>query len=518
MAEILRMRRIEKIYPNGVVANNGIDFSVDTGEIHALAGENGAGKSTLMKILFGIEQPTGGSISFIDMEKEIKIKSPVDAIQKGLGMVHQHFMLVESMTVAENIVLGTEPVKGGFIDKKKMMADAREIIEKYNFDINPGDRIRDLPTGTRQKVEILKALFQKAKLLILDEPTAVLTPQETAELFQQLNHLKSLGHTVIFISHKLNEVKEICDRITILRNAKTAGVYDVAKVSKQEISNLMMGKDVDWDIHKSPAKPGRTVLKTENLTVVDNENRHLLHGISLNLKAGEILGIAGVEGNGQRELIESITGLRRPDAGTAELAGKNILSLSIKRIRNAGMAHIPQDRMSKGAALTSSIMENLVSVSYNRDRELKKGPFMNLRKIFRRSEDLVRDFLIKAKSPLTQVKMLSGGNIQKVVVAREFTSGSLCIVADQPTRGIDIGAAKFIHKELVRLRDEGAAVLLVSADLSEVMDLSDRLLVMYGGRATAFFDYGAEVTEEELGLYMLGIKKQSPEELQKCMA
>jgi len=514
MTEILRMQGIEKIYPNGVIANNGVDLSVNAGEIHALAGENGAGKTTLMKILFGIEGATSGRIFFNG--QETVIKSPLDAIHKGLGMVHQHFMLVESMTVAENIALGMEPARGDFIDSKKMLSDADEIIKKYNFTIDPRDRIRDLPIGTRQKVEILKALFRKAKLLILDEPTAVLTPQETTELFQQLKLLKSFGHTIIFISHKLNEIKEICDRITIMRNAKTAGIYDVAGISKQEISNLMVGKDMDWSIAKSPARPRENVLRVRNLGVVDEAKRYLLQGVNFSLRGGEILGIVGVEGNGQRELVESVTGLRKPDKGTVEIRGMNILPLSIKQIRNSGLSHIPQDRMNRGVALPSSVEENLISVSYN-SAEFSKGPFLNLKKIGSRSQDLIRDFLIKVASPQVPVKMLSGGNIQKVVVAREFSSGGTCIVADQPTRGIDVGAAQFIHKKLLQLREEGAAVLLISADLAEVIDLSDRLLVMYGGKVVASFASAADVSEEELGLYMLGLKKQPEKELQRCI-
>jgi simple sugar transport system ATP-binding protein len=515
MEELLRMQQIVKIYPNGVVANNGTDFSVDPGEIHALVGENGAGKTTLMKILFGIEEATGGQI-FLN-GRETHIKSPIDAIHKGLGMVHQHFMLVESMTVAENIVLGMEPVHGSFLDQKKMFATADTIIKKYNFPINPRDRIRDLPIGTRQKVEILKALFREAKLLILDEPTAVLTPQETNELFQQLTLLKNLGHTIIFISHKLNEIKEICDRITIMRNAKTVGVYQVASVSKQEISNLMVGKDIDWSIVKNPTHPGQTILTVKDLDVVDESKRRLLQGVSFNLRGGEILGIVGVEGNGQRELVESITGLRKPDAGTLKLGDANIAALTIKEIRSQGLSHIPQDRMAKGAALLSSIKENLISVAYD-GPELSRGPFLNLRKIDGWSRELIEKFQIKADSPAVPVKMLSGGNIQKVVVAREFTTQARCIIADQPTRGIDVGAAQFIHKKLLELRDEGAAILLISADLSEVMDLSDSLLVMYGGHTVAYFESASNVTEEELGLYMLGIKQQDEEEMKRRLA
>jgi simple sugar transport system ATP-binding protein len=515
MAEILRMQNIVKIYPNGVVANNGVNLYVDPGEIHALVGENGAGKTTLMKILFGIEEPSEGEVFFDGWE--LRVKSPLDAIHRGLGMVHQHFMLVESMTVAENIALGMEPVKYGLLDHKRIVAEAEGIIKKYNFAINPGSRIRDLPIGTRQKVEILKALFRKAKLLILDEPTAVLTPQETEELFQQLKTLKELGHTIIFISHKINEIKQICDRITIMRNARTIGVYDAAALSKQELSNLMVGKDVDWNIQKNAARPGRVALRTSGLEVVDGAKRRLLRDIHFKLREGEILGVAGVEGNGQRELVESITGLRKPDAGSVELFGRELTALSIKQIRESGMSHIPQDRMDRGVALGSSVWENLIAVEFA-GPGLSRGPFLNMKEIKARSEALIRDYQIKVDSPDLPVRMLSGGNIQKVVVAREFSAGGKCIIADQPTRGIDVGAAQFIHKRLLRLRDEGAAILLISADLGELMDLSDSLLVMYGGRTAAYFQSAADITEEDLGLYMLGIKQQSEEELQALLA
>lgn len=517
---LLLMRNIVKVYPNGVIANNGVDFEVEEGEIHALAGENGAGKSTLMKIAFGIEQPTSGEISY--MNEPVRFKSPIDAIEHGIGMVHQHFMLVESMTVAENIALGLEPRRGPFLDAAKIRSDARAIIKKYGFDIDPESRIRDLPTGTRQKVEILKALFRNAKLLILDEPTAVLTPQETTELFRRLCGLKDMGHTIVFISHKIGEIKEICDRITITRGGKSTGVYPVNDLSKQQISNLMVGKDVDWSIDKTPPKRGEVVLEVRNIGVADEAKRVVLDKLSFRLRAGEILGVVGVEGNGQRELVEAVTGLRKSDTGTVTLSGTDIRPLSIKKIRASGMAHIPQDRMDRGAALTSSVEENLISVGFDGEfsTNLKGGPgcFLNKKKIRHRAEELIRDYLIKAQSPDVPVKMLSGGNIQKVVVAREFSCNAPCIIADQPTRGIDVGAAQFIHKKLLALRDEGAAILLISADLSEVMDLSDSLMVMYDGRMTAFFPNAEDANEDTLGRYMLGIERQSESELQRSVS
>lgn len=519
------MKNIVKVYPNGVVANNGVDFEVEEGEIHALAGENGAGKSTLMKIAFGIEQPTSGEIFYAG--KPARFRSPIDAIENGLGMVHQHFMLVESMTVAENIALGLEPARGPILDIRKMRDGAAAIIKKYGFDIDPQSRIRDLPTGTRQKVEILKALFRNAKLLILDEPTAVLTPQETTELFDQLRRLREMGHTIIFISHKLGEIKEICDRITITRGGKSVGVYQVADLSKEQISALMVGKELDWAIHKTPAKPGDVVLNVENVGVVDEAKRRTLDAVSFCLRSGQILGIVGVEGNGQRELVESVTGLRKSDTGSVTLFGVDVRPLSIKQIRAAGMSHIPQDRMDRGAALTSSVEENLISVGFDTEFADKRRIFINKKNTRSSTVNAIRDYLIKAQSPDVQVKSLSGGNIQKVVVAREFsyaghptdgTRKAACIIADQPTRGIDVGAAQFIHKKLLALRDEGAAVLLVSADLSEVMDLSDSLLVMYGGKMAAYFSDAATATEEELGRYMLGIERQPASELARAAA
>ena len=514
MQEIVRLEKIVKVYPNGVVANKHVDFSINKGEIHALVGENGTGKSTLMKILFGIEQPTEGNI--VVKGETIKLSSPMDAIAKGIGMVHQHFMLVPSLTVAENIVLGSEPTKGLFINFEKAVEMTTELIKQYHFDIDPRAKIEDLTVGTKQKVEILKALFRGAQILILDEPTAVLTPQETTELFKELDLLKEKGHTIIFISHKLNEIKEICDRVTIMRKGRNVGVFNVSDVSKQEISNLMVGKELSWDLNQTKAEPKESIVKVKKLKVYDSNQKMRLKDVSFSVRSGEILGIVGVEGNGQLEVVESITGLHKYEGGEVQISGQDISELSIKQIRDIGTSHIPEDRMTLGVAKMATIEENLMSTYLDED-EFKKGIFLNMKKINEWARNKVSEFIVKTDSEKTMVKMLSGGNIQKVVVAREFSNNPKFIVADQPTRGIDIGAAKFIHKKLIELRDKGSAVLLVSADLTEVMDLSDSLMVMYGGEIVAYFEDASQVDEMQLGRYMLGIERQTPEEIGRCV-
>lgn len=512
MNEILRMEKINKIYPNGVVANREVDFSVCKGEIHALVGENGAGKSTLMKILFGIETPTEGKIFYKD--QELTINTPLDAINYGFGMVHQHFMLVESMTVAENIVLGNEPGSAWKLDNATQEEQAQAIIDKYHFNVNVHEKISDLSIGLRQRVEILKALYKGAEILILDEPTAVLTPQETVELFEQLRILKEQGHTIIFISHKLNEIKEICNRITIMRDSRSVGIYDVASVTQEEISNLMVGKSMDWDIHKTPAVKGDVLLKIKDLTVLNEANVPTLKNVSFNLHSSTILGIVGVEGNGQTELVDSITGLTNIDSGEIEFKNQSITSYSVKQIRELGLSHIPGDRMVRGIAGDSTIEENLLA-TYTSDEKLVHKSMLKAKVIEKWAEDLVKEFHVKAASPKVPIKMLSGGNIQKVIVAREFSNDCDFVIANQPTRGIDIGAAKFIHKKLVELRDKGAGVLLLSADLSEIKSLSDSLLVIFDGEFVAYFEDASKVTEEELGKYMLGVARQG-EEVKRC--
>lgn len=514
MEEIIRMEKILKVYPNGIVANNYVNFSISKGEIHALCGENGAGKSTLMKILFGIEQVTEGQI-YLNGEA-VNFNNPQEAIKHGIGMVHQHFMLVPSLTIAENVVLGDEPKKGIMMDIQRAIKETKEIAEKYHFDIDPKMKVEDCTVGTKQKIEILKALFHGAQVLILDEPTAVLTPQETEELFKELKLLKEKGHTVIFISHKLNEVKEITDRVTIMRAARDVGTYQTSQVSKEDISNLMVGKEVLWDLGKSKAQPKEVVVKVQDVILVNENRRKLLDKVSFSLRKGEILGVVGVEGNGQRELVDVLTGLNEISSGKIFIESQDTKGLSIRNIRDLGLSHIPEDRMKLGVAELATIEDNLLSIYFDK-KEFLNGPFLKAKQINEWSKQKIAEYLVKTGSEKSTVKMLSGGNIQKVVVAREFSNNPKVIIADQPTRGIDVGAAQFIHKKLIQLRDEGAAVLLVSADLSEVMDLSDSLIVFYDGKITAYFDDTKNLNENELGLYMLGVKHQSEEEVRRCM-
>ncbi|MDA3812109.1 MAG: ABC transporter ATP-binding protein [Spirochaetaceae bacterium] len=509
-SEWLSMNKITKVYPNGIVANDCVDFSIRKGEIHALIGENGAGKSTLMKILFGLEQAEEGSI--ILNGKMIDIVSPHRAIDFGIGMVHQHFMLVPSLTVAENLVLGSEPRKGLYVDIKKAISETEALSKKFNLIVNPSAKIRDLPVGIKQKVEILKALYRGAEILIFDEPTAVLTPQETRELFEELHLLKEKGTTIIFISHKLHEIKELCDRLTILRNGKSQGVFNVSEVSEAQISRLMVGRDVILEVKKKEAKGGKVFLKVKNLTVINEFGRNAVDDISFALRKGEILGVAGVEGNGQSELVEIISGLKKIIFGDVFIDDKSIKKLSIKEIRNLGTCHIPEDRMTYGVAENLDIEQNLLADKH--DAKEFTGKILTKPKAIRNNSlNLIKEYLIKCGSSQEDVNMLSGGNIQKVVVAREFSSNPELIIADQPTRGIDVGATEFIRNRLVQLRDNGSAVLLVSADLNEVMELSDSLIVMFGGKITAYIENAKVLSEEDLGLFMLGINRQTPGEI-----
>ena len=510
MEYAVEMRKISKVYPNGVAANREVDFLVEKGEIHALMGENGAGKSTLMKMLFGLEQPTSGEI-FVNGEK-VNLTSPTVAIAHGIGMVHQHFMLVPSLTVAENMVLGMVPTKGGFIDFAKAVSITEEYSQKYNLKVDPNAKVMDIPVGMKQKVEILKALVRGAKILILDEPTAVLTTQETTELFKELVNLKKQGFTIIFISHKLNEIMQITDRLTILRGGRFMGVRATKDVTPQEISRLMVGRDVILNVEKDRAEPTEVVLKVRDVEYINDWNRKMLDGVSFDVRRGEILGIAGVEGNGQKELVDILFGFTTPNTGTVEVNKESVIGITQEKIRQKHVSLVPEDRMLYGIAGNASIEENLISDRVS-SKDLNKGILFDMKSIHELSDGLIKDFTVLCKSGAQKVNMLSGGNIQKVVVAREFSNNPELIIADQPTRGIDVGATEFIRKKLVELSRSGIAVLLVSADLNEVMELSDSLIVMYGGKIAAYFEDTKELDDEMMGEYMLGLKKQSEEEI-----
>ena len=513
--EVLRMQNITKIYSNGFVANKDVTFGVEKGEIHALVGENGAGKTTLMKILFGMERNEEGSI-LINGE-EIHITSPLDSIAKGVGMVHQHFMLVPSLTVAENVVLGVEPMSGGLFDFDEAVKETQRIADKYNFDVDAKLPVRDLSVGQMQKVEILKALIKGAKILIMDEPTAVLTPQETRELFEQLQILKEDGHSIIFISHKLEEVMEICDRVTVLRHGRCLGTYDIKDMTETKISRLMVGRDVVLKMDKPQHDRGEVVMELDKVVKINSIGKRVLNGLSLKVRKGEIVGIAGVEGNGQSELASAICGLDAHSAGLIKINDVDIAGKPIKDIRELGLAVISEDRMVDGVAADRSIRENIISDRFDKP-EFKKGIFMNNKYINQVVDECIQEFEIACDDRDQPVRMLSGGNIQKVVVAREFTSGRNVVLACQPTRGIDVGTAEMIRKYIIKMtREKNAAVLLISADLNEVLECSDRLLVMRKGKITAAFPKANEVSEETLGEYMLGVRDMTAEEMEALL-
>ncbi len=504
MSAFVEMKQISKVYPNGVVANKNVDFAVEKGEIHALVGENGAGKSTLMKILYGLEQPTHGEIWL--RGQRVEIANPHRAIDLGIGMVHQNFMLVPSFTIAENIVLGSEPRKGRFLERAQAIAITETLSKSYGLQVDPTARIESTPVGMRQRVEILKTLYRGADLLILDEPTAVLTPQETDELFLAVRKLVDQGKTVIFITHKLVEVKEISDRVTVMRHGEVTGRVATADVSEADIARMMVGRAVFLQIDKPPVRRGRVVAEVRNLGYVAETGRPMLRNVSFDVYAGEILGVAGVEGNGQTELVEVMTGLRPATTGEIRIDGKPVQRQSARRIRLSGVAHIPEDRLTNGVALDASIAENLAVDRYNRPPFTRQG-ILSPRAIQTQAVALMQQFDIRAAGPAAPMRSLSGGNMQKVIVAREFSAEPALLIAAQPTRGVDIGATEFVHTQLVAKRNEGKAVLLVSADLAEVMSLADRIAVMYKGEIVGILENGPHLTEEEIGLYMLGLKR-----------
>lgn len=497
--KLLELKGVSKVYPNGVVANKNIDFSVQEGEIHAIVGENGAGKSTLMKLLFGMEQPTAGTLYF--KGQAVTIGSSAVAIDMGIGMVHQHFMLVPSFTVTENLLLGIEPKKGLFIDREASRKQVAELSERYQLKVDPDRTVASLTVGMKQKVEILKALLRGAKILILDEPTAVLTPQETRELFVQLGQLRREGHTIIFISHKLREVKAISDRVTILRHGETQGVFDTEAIDEAELSRRMVGRAVHLSYNKAAAKPAEARLKAERLSLGGREGKPRVQDVSFEVRAGEILGIAGVEGNGQTDLVRMLTGGVQPDAGTVYLEGLSIKGVDILTLRKRGLSYIPEDRMSVGIAGDAGIDENILA---NRilDSETAR---MRPKVLQGMARQLVETYAVSCANTHQPIRSLSGGNIQKVVVARECSVAPRVLVAEQPTRGVDVGSIQFIHEALLSMRNDGTAIVLISADLNEILELSDRILVLFEGRVSAAFEAGESVTEEALGQAMLGL-------------
>ncbi|HEY7832981.1 MAG TPA: ABC transporter ATP-binding protein [Ktedonobacterales bacterium] len=496
----IEMRGITKQFP-GVLANDQVDFGVRRGEIHALVGENGAGKTTLMNILYGLIRPDSGEI--LVNGQVARIQGPRDAIAQGIGMVHQHFMLIPVLTVNENIMLGREPVSNGFYDTNEARRKIAELTQRYGLALDPDARIGDLPVGLQQRVEIVKVLYRGADILILDEPTGVLTPQESTELFRVLRGLvRENGKTVIFISHKLKEVLEISDRITVMRRGRVVGHLATPETTEQEIARMMVGRDVLLRVEKKPAQPGAVALAVEELTASSDQDVPVLRGVSFELRRGEILGIAGVEGNGQSELVEVLAGTRRATGGRVLLDGREITNLSAREIRRLGLSHIPEDRRGAGLVLAYSVEENLVLGRQRSPQFSWRGVVLKLQDMMAWAKRLITEFDIRTPSPETLARNLSGGNQQKIIVAREIASGPKVLLAAQPTRGVDIGAIEFIHRRLVAQRDDGAAVLLVSAELDEIRSLSDRIAVMYEGKIVSVEP--SDAPEERLGLLMTG--------------
>jgi ABC-type uncharacterized transport system ATPase subunit len=496
----VEMRGITKAWP-GVVANDHVDFAVRSGEIHALVGENGAGKTTLMNILYGLIRPDAGEI--LVNGNVARIQGPRDAIAQGIGMVHQHFMLIPVFSVGENIMLGREPVtQADFYDRARARQEIAALTQRYGLALDPDARTGDLPVGLQQRVEIVKVLYRGADILILDEPTGVLTPQEATELFRVLRELVKSGKTIIFISHKLKEVLEISDRITVMRRGKVVGHLITNQTDEQEIARMMVGRDVLLRVDKAPAKPGPIALRVENLTANSDQNVPALRGISFELRQGEILGIAGVEGNGQSELMQVLAGTRRATGGRVVLGERDITNQGARAIRRAGMGHIPEDRRGEGLVLNYSIADNLVLGRQRSTQFSWRGIVLRLQAILAWARRLIGEFDIRTPGPETAARALSGGNQQKIIVAREMASQPRVLLASQPTRGVDIGAIEFIHRRIVAQRDEGAAVLLISAELDEIRSLSDRIAVIYEGRIVSFEP--ADAPEERLGLLMTG--------------
>lgn len=506
MEYIIEMLDITKEFP-GIIANDHITLQLAKGEIHALLGENGAGKSTLMSVLFGLYQPEGGCIKV--RGKEVKITGPLDANALGIGMVHQHFKLVHNFTVLQNIVLGNEDLKNGLLEMKKAREKVMALSERYHLAVDPDALIEDITVGMQQRVEILKMLYRDNDILIFDEPTAVLTPQEIDELMNIMRELVKEGKSIIFITHKLNEIKAVADRCSVLRRGKYIGTVNVADTDKEAMSEMMVGHKVQLSVQKKEAHPTDVVLDVKNLTVCDKKQGHtkdILKKISLQVRKGEIVCIAGIDGNGQTELAEAITGMIKADEGTVLLNGEDMTKKSIRYRNTHGMSHIPEDRHKHGLVLDYSLEDNMVLQEYFKP-QFQKGGFRKKDRITEYADTLIEKYDIRSgQGNITKVRSMSGGNQQKVIIARELTKEHDLLVAVQPTRGLDVGAIEFIHKQIVKERDAGAAVLLISLELEEVMNLSDRILVIYEGEIVGELN-PKETTIQELGLYMAGSKR-----------
>ena len=505
---------IGKTYPGGVVANDGVNLVIEPGEVHAVVGENGAGKSTLMKILFGIEQPNSGTL-LLD-GKPVSFASPRRAIEAGIGMVFQHFSLVPGFSVYENVVMGSEPRNGITFDRKRAIAEVQALSDKFRLKVDPTPPVGTLPVGQQQRVEILKALYRNARVLILDEPTAVLAPQEVQELFVAIRSLVEQGRTVIFIAHKLPEVLEISNRITVMRQGKTVGQVKTSDVTEKSLAAMMVGREVTLRVERKPTDQSRRVAEVRDLRVVNARGTEIVAGLTLNVNAGEIVGLVGVEGNGQAELIEAVAGLRSVAGGTIKVGNRDVSGANVLERRGLGIASIPEDRIATGLATGATVAENIIATRLADKRYVRNG-LLDLKTIKANATRLIDRFSIRVGSPGSAVSTLSGGNMQKVVVARELSEQPKLLLVNQPTRGVDLGATQFIWRTITDTRDAGAAVLLSSADLSELLALSDRLLVLYRGKIVAAFINTPDLTPETLGTYMLGLSTQTAEEMQVAL-
>ncbi|MEG1482242.1 ABC transporter ATP-binding protein [Clostridium sp.] len=503
MGYAVEMLNIRKEFP-GIVANDNVTLQLKKGEVHALLGENGAGKSTLMGMLFGMYQPERGTIKING--KEVKITNPNVANDLGIGMVHQHFKLVENFTVTENIILGCEPKKGFVVDIKTAAKRIDELSKQYGLNVDPYAKIEDISVGMQQRVEILKMIYKNAEILIFDEPTAVLTPQEIDELMKIIKELVKIGKSVIIITHKLKEIKAVADKCTVIRRGKYIGTIDVKSTSQKEMATMMVGREVSFKVEKKDSKPGEVVLTINDLSVKNNKKVLGLKNFTIDVKSGEILGIAGVEGNGQTELVEAITGLRKVDSGNIIYKGEDITNEKIRKRINKGIAHIPEDRHKRGLVLDYSLEENMIIELYNKEPFSKKG-ILNKGAIRKYAEKILKEFDVRSgEGAISKSRTLSGGNQQKAIIGREVSLNPDLLIAVQPTRGLDVGSIEYIHKRLIEQRDNGKAVLLVSLELDEILNVSDRIAIVNGGELIGVVD-AKETNENEVGLMMAGIKE-----------